>query len=93
MQYRPPNAIVDSGCRHWVYSTGQVPSHTFLLIGRFKQFCIRLVPEMKPCEIRKNGKWTQRYGVSNVSMEELSRDLSATVLLKQYPAILTDYSV
>ena len=48
---------------------------------------------MKQCEIRKNGRWTQRYGVGNVSMEELSRDLSATVLLKQYPAILTDYSV
>ena len=31
--------------RHWAYSTGQVPSHTFLLIGRFLQFCIRLVPE------------------------------------------------
>ena len=77
----------------WPYSTGQVPSHTFLLIGRVQQFCIRLVPEMKPCEIRKNGWWTQRYGVSNVSMEEVSRDLSATVLLKQYPAILTDYSV
>ena len=37
---------------------------------------------MKPCEIRKNGRWTQRYGVSNVSMDELPRDLSATVLLK-----------
>ena len=45
---------------------------------------------MKPTEIRKNGRLTQRYGVSNVSMEEVSRDLSATVLLKQYPAILTD---
>ena len=58
------------GSRHvmqWAYSTGQVPSHTFLLIGRFLQFCIRLVPEMKPCEIRKNGRWTQRYCVSNVS--------------------------
>ena len=50
----------------WAYSTGQVPSHTFLLIGRFLQFCVRLVPEMKPCEIRENGKWTQRYCVSNV---------------------------
>ena len=67
---------------YWAYSTGQVLSHTFLLIGRFYQFCIRLVPEMKPCEIHKNGWWTQRYGVSNVSMEELSRDLAATVLLK-----------
>ena len=37
------------------YSTGQVPSHTFLLIGRFLQFCIRLAPEMKQCEIRKAG--------------------------------------
>ena len=37
---------------------------------------------MEPCEIRKNGWWTQRYGVSNVSMEELSRDLAATVILK-----------
>ena len=37
---------------------------------------------MKPREIRKNGRWTQRYGVSNVRMEELSRDLAATVLLK-----------
>ena len=46
---------------------GQVPSHTFLLIGRFLPFCIRLVPEMNPCEIRKNGRWTQRYCVSNVS--------------------------
>ena len=44
---------------------------------------------MKSCEIRRNDRWTQRYGVSNVSMEELSRDLSATALLKQYPAILT----
>ena len=51
----------------WAYSTGQVPSHTFLLIGRFLQFCIRLVPEMKPCEILENGRWTQRYCVSNVS--------------------------
>ena len=34
------------------------------------------------CEIRKNDRWTQRYSVSNVSMEELSRDLSATVLIK-----------
>ena len=51
----------------WAYSTGQVPSHTFLLIGRFLQFCIRLAPEMKQCEIRKNGRWTQRYCVSNVS--------------------------
>ena len=48
---------------------------------------------MKPCEIRKNGRWTQRYGVSNVSMEELSRDLAATGLLKQYPAIHTNLSV
>ena len=32
---------------------------------------------MKPCEIRKNGRWAQRYGVSNVRMEELSRDLAA----------------
>ena len=55
------------GARKWAYSTGQVPSHTFLLIGRFLQFCIRLVPEMKPYEIRKNGRWTQRYCVSNVS--------------------------
>ena len=40
---------------------------------------------MKSCEIRKNGRRAQRYGVdSNASMEELSRDLSATVLLKQY---------
>ena len=45
---------------------------------------------MKPCEIRKKGRWTQRYGVSNVSMEEVSRDLSAIVPLKQYPAIPTD---
>ena len=37
---------------------------------------------MKPCEIRKNGKWTEHYDVSNVRMEELSRDLSANVLLK-----------
>ena len=37
---------------------------------------------MKPCEIRKNDRWTQRYGVSNVRMEEVSRDLAATVLLK-----------
>ena len=35
---------------------------------------------MKPCEIRKNVRWTQRYGVSNVSMEELSRDLSAQTI-------------
>ena len=48
---------------------------------------------MKPCEIRKNGRRTQRYGVSNVRMEELSRDLAATGLLKQYPAIHTNYSV
>ena len=67
----------------WAYSTGHVPSHTFLLIGRFLQFCIRLVglPEMKPCEIRKNGRWTQRYCVSNVSTTILSHDLSAPVLL------------
>ena len=37
---------------------------------------------MKPCEIRKNGRWTQRYGVSNVRMEECSHDRAATVLLK-----------
>ena len=65
-EVRPPS-IVSSYNIHWAYSTGQVPSHTFLLIGRFLQFCIRLVPEMKPCEIRKNGRWTQRYCVSNVS--------------------------
>ena len=37
---------------------------------------------MKPCDIRKNGRWTQRYGVSNVRMEALPRDLSVTALLK-----------
>ena len=36
---------------------------------------------MKPCEIRKNGRWTQRYGVSNVRMEELPRDLSAKLTI------------
>ena len=78
----------------WAYSTGQVPSHTFLLIGRFLQFCIRLVPEMKPCEIRKNGRWTQRYCVSNVSTTIITCDQSAPVLLKlHYPAIHTNYSV
>ena len=78
----------------WAYSTGQVPSHTFLLIGRFLQFCIRLVPEMKPYEIRKNGGGPSvTTGVTALvtSVHQLSRDLSAPVLLKlHYPAIHTN---
>ena len=67
---------------HRAYSTGQVPSHTFLLIGRFLQFCIRLAPEMKQyvTYVRTAGGPSVTSLVTLV--QHLSRYPSATVLLK-----------